>query len=174
MAADRERVEVPEFTQTTKGEASEDTMDEKDILADQDLTLKGSLEGDDENMGVHTRSYDRIEDEPDEFMQGDIDVKEQMDRTADAMDSSLRGLQNQGFEDSPRTELGASFKYTPGGIEEVEAKTDEYLASHAKSKKKEEPTPPAPTPSTAAPLEEDPEDLSDFDEPKMNGHQALH
>lgn len=176
MAADRERVEIPNFTQNTKGEASENSMDERDILGDQDSTLKASLESDDENMGVHTRSYDRIEDEPDEFMRGDIDVKEQMDRTADAMDSSLRGLQSQGFEDSPRTELGASFKYTPGGIEEVEAKTDEYLASHAKpkAKKKEETVKPAPQPSTAAALEEDPEDLSEFDEPKMNGHQALH
>lgn len=177
MAADRERVEVPEFTQVTRGEASEDTMDEKDILGDQDLTLKGDLGSDDENMGAHTRAYDMIEDEPDEFMQGSIDVKEQMDRTADAMDTSLRGLQSQATEDSPDTELGASFKYTPGGLEEVEAKTDEYLATHSKSQKKNvEKTPekPAPTPSSAAPMEEDPEDLSDFDEPKMNGHDAIH
>jgi hypothetical protein len=176
MAADRERVEVPDFTQVKWGEASEDTMDEKDILADQDVTSKaGDLTSDDENMGVHTRSLDSVEDEPDEFMQGEIDVKEQMDRTADAMDTSLRGLQSQSTEDSPRTELGASFKFTPGGLEEVEQKTDEYLASHAKpTKKKEDNTPPAPTPSTAAPMEEDPEDLSDFDEPKMNGQDQIH
>lgn len=177
MAADRERVEVPDFTQSSPGEASENTRDENIILGDQDVTMRSSLESDDENMGAHTRSYDRIEDEPEEFMSGEIDVKEQMDRTADAMDSSLRGLQNQGFEDSPRTELGASFKYTPGGIEEVEQKTDEYLASHAKPKKaakaKEE-AKPAPKPSSAAPMEEDPEDLSDFDEPKMNGHNEIH
>lgn len=175
MAADRERVEVPDFTQVKTGEASEDTMDEKDILHDQDQTLKKSISSDDENMGAHTRSCDRVEDEPDEFMQGEIDVKEQMDRTADAMDTSLRGLQSQATEDSPRTELGASFKYTPGGIEEVEAKTDEYLASHAKPTKKsaaKKQDPPKPDKSVA--LEEEPEDLSDFDELKMNGHDHIH
>ncbi|MNL62684.1 hypothetical protein D3C87_1867280 [compost metagenome] len=79
---------------------------------------------------------DSLENEPDDFMRGDIDVKEQMDRAAEAMDSSIRGYQNQGTEDSPMTELGASFKYTPGGIEEVAEKTDEYLASHNLSPKK--------------------------------------
>lgn len=174
MAADRERVEVPEFTQVKRGEASEDTMDEKDILHDQDVTSKRDVNSDDENMGVHTRSYDLVEDEPDEFMQGEIDVKEQMDRTADAMDTSLRGLQSQATEDSPRTELGASFKYTPGGIEEVEAKTDEYLASHAKPKKKAESKAEAPKPTTEVPLDDDVEDLSDFDEPRMNGQDRIH
>jgi hypothetical protein len=174
MAADRERVEVPEFTQVTQGEAAEDSMDERDILKDQDVTMKGGT-SDDENMGAHSKSYEMVEDEPDEFMQGDIDVKEQMDRTADAMDTSIRGLQSQSTEDSPRTELGASFKYTPGGIEEVAEKTDEYLATHTKhAKKNKTDTKPAPTPSSAAPMEEDPEDLSDFDEPKMSGHDQIH
>jgi hypothetical protein len=57
-----------------------------------------------------------------------LDVKEQMDRAADAMDTSIRGLQNQAYEDSPRTELGAAFRNTPGGLEEVEMKTDQELA----------------------------------------------
>lgn len=175
MAADKERVEVPEFTQTKWGEASEDSMDEKDILHDQDITSRGLSAEDDENMGAHTRSLEALEDEPDEFMQGEIDVKEQMDRTADAMDTSLRGLQSQATEDSPRTELGASFKYTPGGIEEVEQKTDEYIATHTRpAKKKAEKKQEPPQPSTAVSMEEEPEDLSDFDEPKMNGHDHIH
>lgn len=126
---------IPEFTQTRMGEASEDSYDEKEILGDQDVTNKSNLRTDDENMGAKSRSYEPMEEEPGDFMRGEIDVKEQMDRAADAMDASIHGYQNQGAEDSPKTELGASFKYTPGGIEEVEAKTDEYLATHKKPKR---------------------------------------
>lgn len=136
MAEGRERsTPIPEFTQTKMGEASENTYDENEILEDQDVTNKSNLHTDDENMGAKTRSYESLEDEPGDFMRGEIDVKDQMDRAADAMDASIHGYQNQGAEDSPRTEIGASFKYTPGGLEEVEAKTDEYLASHNKTKK---------------------------------------
>ncbi|KHD87534.1 MAG: hypothetical protein OM95_13910 [Bdellovibrio sp. ArHS] len=134
---ERDRTPVPEFTQTSRGEPSEDTMDEKRILNDQDLTTKSNLRPDDENLGAKTRSYESLEDEPGDFMRGEVDVKEQMDRAADAMDASLHGYQNQGAEDSPQTELGASFKYTPGGVEEVAAKTDEYLARHHKPRKKD-------------------------------------
>ncbi|MGZ3772778.1 MAG: hypothetical protein ACXVCY_07980 [Pseudobdellovibrionaceae bacterium] len=125
---------IPEFTQTKTGEASEDSMDEKEIIEDQDVTHKSSVRTDDENMGAKSMSYEFMEDEPGDFMRGEIDVKEQMDRAADALDASLHGYQNQGAEDSPRTEIGSSFKYTPGGIEEVEAKTDQYLATHKKPK----------------------------------------
>lgn len=123
------RVTVPGFTKTVSGGASEDESDEADILADQDLTEKLSR-ADDENMGAKSESLDQLEDEPDLFLEGEIDVKEQMDRAADAMDSSIRGLQNQGYEDSPRSELGAAIKNTPGGIEEVAMKTDQDLALH--------------------------------------------
>lgn len=136
MTEGRERATpIPEFTQTKMGEASEDSYDEKEILGDQDVTNKSNLRTDDENMGAKSRSYEPMEEEPGDFMRGEIDVKEQMDRAADAMDASIHGYQNQGAEDSPKTELGASFKYTPGGIEEVEAKTDEYLATHRKPKR---------------------------------------
>ncbi|KYG62909.1 hypothetical protein AZI87_16720 [Bdellovibrio bacteriovorus] len=134
---DRDRTPIPEFTQISRGEPSENTRDENEILNDQDLTNKSNLRPDDENLGAKTRSYEPLEDEPGDFMRGEVDVKEQMDRAADALDASLHGYQNQGAEDSPQTELGASFKYTPGGIEEVAAKTDEYLATHQKPRKKD-------------------------------------
>lgn len=124
------RVSVPGFTRVGPGEADEDKNDESDILADQDLTEKLAQNVDDENLGAHSEELDSLEEEPEQFMEGEIDVKEQMDRTADAMDSSLRGLQNQGYEDSPRSELGAAFRNTPGGLEEVEMKTDQDLALH--------------------------------------------
>lgn len=123
---------MPGFTRVSGAEASENERDESDIITDQDQSAAGVP---DENMGARSRTLDSLEEEPDDFIQGDIDVKEQMDRAADAMDTSIRGLQNQGTEDSPRTELGASFKYTPGGIEEVEMKTDQDLARRGQKQK---------------------------------------
>ncbi len=135
------RVSTPGFTKITRGEASEDEKDESDILTDQDATKK--LRQIDENLGAKSHSLGMLEKEPKAFSEGEIDVKEQMDRAADAMDSSIRGLQNQADEDSPRTELGAAFRNTPGGIEEVEMKTDQELAlrhhsphAHKKSRRK--------------------------------------
>jgi hypothetical protein len=121
------RVSIPGFTHEVRGGSKEDEDDEVDILTDQDLTEK-LVRSDDENLGAKSNSLDELEEEPEDFIEGEVDVKEQMDRAADAMDSSLRGLQNQAYEDSPRTELGAAFRNTPGGIEEVEAKTDQELA----------------------------------------------
>lgn len=130
MPADEGRVSVPGFTKPISGGATENQNDEIDILTDQDLTEKLS-QSDDENLGAKSETLDSLEDdEPDAFLEGEIDVKEQMDRAADAMDSSIHGLQNQGYEDSPRSELGAAFRNTPGGIEEVEMKTDQELARH--------------------------------------------
>jgi hypothetical protein len=77
---------------------------------------------------------DSLEEEPDQFLTGEIDVKEQMDRAADAMDASIHGYQNQAYEDSPERELGASFKDTPGGLDEVAMKTDEALAKRARQR----------------------------------------
>jgi len=118
---------IPSFASSSSGEADENSNDESDILSDQDLTSKIDLLSDDENLGAHSRSLDSLEDEPDEFLEGEIDVKEQMDRAAEAMEASIFGYQNQGTEDSPRTELGAAFRNTPGGLEEVEMKTDQDL-----------------------------------------------
>lgn len=125
----------PGFTDIIPGGASENERDESDILNDQDLTSKINMTADDENMGAKSRTLDSLEEEPDEFIRGDLDVKEQMDRAADALDASLHGYQNQAYEDSPRGELGAAFRDTPGGLEEVEMRTDQALAE-AKAKAK--------------------------------------
>lgn len=130
---------IPSFAGSGRGEADEDPEDETEILTDQDITSKLDLLEDDENLGAHSRALDSLEEEPEEFLEGEVDVKEQMDRAAEAMEASIFGYQNQGTEDSPRTELGAAFKNTPGGIEEVEIKTDQDLIRNqppGKSKKK--------------------------------------
>ncbi|MGZ3804025.1 MAG: hypothetical protein ACXVB4_07450 [Pseudobdellovibrionaceae bacterium] len=118
---------APGFTKQGHGEASEDKDDETDILNDQDLTEKVDF-SDDENLGAKSKSLDVLEMEPEDFLEGEVDVKEQMDRAAEAMEASIQGLQNQAYEDSPQRELGSAFQNTPGGIEEVEMKTDQDLA----------------------------------------------
>lgn len=123
-----DRDDLPAFTQGVPGGGEENSDDESDILSDQDQTEKMDLLSDDENMGAHSKSLGVLEDEPDDFMEGEIDVKTQMDRAAAALDASIHGYQNQGTEDSPRTELGAAFANTPGGLEEVEMRTDQELA----------------------------------------------
>ena len=133
MAADNGgNVSIPGFTQGSAGEADENSNDEAQILADQDQTTPDNNLTRDENMGAPSNSLEAMEDEPGDFMRGEIDVKEQMDRAADALDSAIRGLQTQGDEDSPRTELGSAFQNTPGGLEEVEFKTDEELKIRAR------------------------------------------
>lgn len=124
--------QMPGFTQSAGAEIFENKRDESDILADQDQTVPADRLTQDENMGAKSTTLDTLEDEPGDFMRGEVDVKTQMDRAADAVDSSLRGLSNQADEDSPRTELGAAFKDTPGGLEEVEMKTDQDLAQMKK------------------------------------------
>ncbi|HEY8270960.1 MAG TPA: hypothetical protein VIG33_08725 [Pseudobdellovibrionaceae bacterium] len=120
---------IPGFAKDIRGEALENEADEADILGDQDLTEKMD-QSDDENLGAKSKSLDILEEEPEDFLAGEVDVKEQMDRAANAMEASIQGLQNRAYEDSPQTELGAAFRNTPGGIEEVEMKTDQDLALH--------------------------------------------
>ncbi len=119
---------TPGFTQGGGGDIFENKQDEADILADQDQTIAKDPLTQDENMGAKSTTLESLEDEPADFMRGEVDVRQQMDRAADALESSILGYTNQGDEDSPRSELGASFKDTPGGLEEVEIKTDEDLA----------------------------------------------
>lgn len=118
----------PGFTNVGGAESSENTRDESGILTDQDQTTFDDKLTRDENMGAPENSLESLEDEPADFMRGEVDVLEQMDRAASAMEASILGLGSQGTEDSPRSEIGASFKDTPGGIEEVEMKTDEDIA----------------------------------------------
>lgn len=124
---------TPGFTSGFRGEASENESDESDILSDQDATEKFSNELD-ENLGAKSNSLDSLEEEPDGFLTGEVDVKEQMDRAAEALDASIHGYQNQAYEDSPQRELGASFQNTPGGLEEVALKTDQELAKRSKKR----------------------------------------
>ncbi len=125
-------VSVPGFTQGNSGEACENKADEQQILGDQDQTTPDDSLTRDENMGAPSNTLEAMEDEPGDFMRGEVDVKEQMDRAADALDSAIRGLQTQGDEDSPRTELGSAFRNTPGGVDEVAFRTDEDLKIKAR------------------------------------------
>jgi hypothetical protein len=125
----------PSFSGLHQGEATNNHTDENEILVDKDQTSKVDVKDLKKAMKNTDRSFDTLEDLPSDFMRGEIDVLEQMNLAADALDSSLRGIPDSSSEDSPRGELGSSFKNTLGGIEEVEAKTDEYLASHGLKKK---------------------------------------
>jgi hypothetical protein len=126
----------PTFSGLHQGEATNNHVDENEILIDKDETSKVDVKNLKRAMKNTDRAFDTLEDLPSDFIRGEVDVLEQMNIAADALDSSLRGLPDRGSEDSPRGELGSSFKNTPGGLEEVEAKTDEYLASHGHLKKK--------------------------------------
>lgn len=105
--------------------ATENIRDESQILADQDQTMKHDLAKLDENMGAMSNSLEAIENEPEDFMNGEIDVKEQMDRARQAMAYSIHGVQEARSEDDPQSELNASFKNTPGGLDEMIMHTDE-------------------------------------------------
>jgi hypothetical protein len=63
--------------------------DESQILADQDMTNEHDISALDENMGAISHSMDSLEDEPDEFLQGDVDVVTQMRRTSRAMSDAI-------------------------------------------------------------------------------------
>lgn len=120
---------TPGFTNASPtGNDSENKEDESGILTDQDQTAPMNDEPYDENMGAKSNSLDTLEDEPGDFLRGEVDVKEQMDRAADALDRTIHGYVSQADEDSPNGELGAAFRNTPGGLEEVEIKTDRDLA----------------------------------------------
>ncbi|WP_413580654.1 hypothetical protein [Bdellovibrio sp. HCB288] len=125
----------PSFSGLHQGEATNNHMDESNILSDKDQTSKVDVKDLKKAMKNTDRSFESLEDLPSDFIRGERDVLDQMNLAADALDSSLRGLPDHGSEDSPRGELGSSFQNTPGGIEEVSAKTDEYLASHGLKKK---------------------------------------
>lgn len=112
---------------------NENEADEMQILSDQDETLKHKLSTLDENMGAKTQSLDSLEDETEDFMRGEIDVKEQMDRASNAMARSIRGIQNARSLTDPESELNASFQHTPGGLEEAIMQTDKNLGHIAPS-----------------------------------------
>ncbi len=70
-------------------EASFNRGDESGILADQDMTNEHDITALDENMGAMSHTMESLEDEPDEFLQGDVDVVTQMRRTTRAMEDAI-------------------------------------------------------------------------------------
>ncbi len=120
----------PTFTNPTPGGSQENPGDETGILLDQDRTAPENMRNMemDDNMGAISDSPESLEDVPADFIRGEIDVVEQMERAASAMEDSIEGHELQGYEDSPKGDLNSSFRDTPGGVEEVAAKTDEDMA----------------------------------------------
>lgn len=108
-------------------EPVENQKDEAKILSDQDMTMKDDL--------TRATSLENVEDDPADFVSGEIDVKEQMDRTAHAVSDSVRGVQGARSKRDRSSELSESFRATPGGLEEVIMKTDEDLARMHGTKK---------------------------------------
>lgn len=105
-------------------EVLENRRDEADVLSDQDITTSSRPHEIDENLGAKSRSLGDLEKEPIDFMSGEIDVKEQMDRATEAFEDSILGIQENADGDDPEGELEASYRATPGGLEEVIAKSD--------------------------------------------------
>jgi len=62
--------------------------DESQIISDQDMTNEHDIAALDENMGAKTRSLDSLEEEPLDFIQGEVDVVTQIERTTQAMEEA--------------------------------------------------------------------------------------
>lgn len=73
----------------TDKEALFNRGDESNILSDQDLTNEHDITALDENMGAMSHTMEPLEDEPEEFLQGDVDVVTQMKRTQRAMEAAI-------------------------------------------------------------------------------------
>lgn len=99
--------------ETHPGQASFDERDRSDIIRDKDETLDES-----EREAMSGAPIQDYENEPGEFMRGEIDVKTQIDRTVRITRAEARG--HHELDDSP--------DFTPGGIDEVAEKTDQDLA----------------------------------------------
>ncbi len=70
--------------------SSDEHDDEVQIISDQDLTNESDITELDENLGAKSNSLDDLENEPADFMRGEVDVTEQMERTTRAMQAALR------------------------------------------------------------------------------------
>lgn len=69
--------------------ADENHEDESQIIGDQDSTNENDITELDENLGAKSNSLDDLENEPADFLRGEVDVSEQMERTTRAMDAVL-------------------------------------------------------------------------------------
>jgi hypothetical protein len=112
-------------------EIAENREDESEILTDEDETSKKDVSEFDEHTGAKSVSLGSLEDEPENFMMGEVDVRRQMDDAASVVEDAIHGVQETVDADDPNGELASSFRATPGGIEEVIEKTDEALAHKA-------------------------------------------
>lgn len=63
--------------------------DQSQIVADQDMTNEHDISKLDENMGAISQSLDQLENEPEDFARGEVDVVTQMDRTTRAMEQAI-------------------------------------------------------------------------------------
>lgn len=106
-------------TPNLPGPEQEATSDESKIIGDQDQTFESANLKANSTMGSGPANWD-LEDEPEEFARGEIDVMTQIDRTTRIARANAYG--HHDLDDSP--------EMTPGGIEEVAAKTDQDLALH--------------------------------------------
>lgn len=94
-------------TETPTLGAVENAADEANILSDQDETNLADPSANDPNIGSDGTELD----EPGEFARGEIDVKEQMDRTMAAMDANLhRPRDGQITPHSRQGETGGSYQ----------------------------------------------------------------
>lgn len=74
--------------------------DEAQILTDQDMTNEHDITDLDENMGAKSHSMGTMEDEPEDFVSGEIDVVTQMDRTTRHMEEVIQ--QSSGRKAHPK------------------------------------------------------------------------
>jgi hypothetical protein len=84
----------------SRSSALENEEDEAAIMADKDQT-RDPLSFEHEER--HNRFANNVEDEPEDFIEGDVDVKRQMDRTERLMQSQLDGTDgNRGRHEDDR------------------------------------------------------------------------
>ncbi|MBY0316399.1 MAG: hypothetical protein K2Q26_12805 [Bdellovibrionales bacterium] len=84
--------DTPTFTDLSPGEATENQEDMEQIIGDQDLTAESMDPNvDDETLGVRSKGLDDVENEPLDFMRGEVDVKTQMDRMARKLQADVTG-----------------------------------------------------------------------------------
>jgi hypothetical protein len=79
----------------------ENTLDERDILADSDETRMHAISDFDEESDSGVRGQ-FVEEESDAFVRGDIDVATQMNRVARAVEADRDGLSDRARAEDPR------------------------------------------------------------------------
>jgi hypothetical protein len=83
------------------GDPTENSQDERDILADKDQVL-GQDPSKEDPSAVRGQMSGSVEDEPDDFVRGEIDVVTAIDRTMRDYDDDLRGLSRRSAKEDDR------------------------------------------------------------------------